>query len=432
MNTIARHQSSMESRYAVSTVFSYYHRVLIVLGTALFFSNLPLYLHSEIGFTTLDAPKEYWILYAIVSFPILAWRLGTVLQPKNVLIAWCAGYIIISILWFYVSSQGDIPWQELRYRFQSVFILCLFCSVYLGSDAIRWARFTIAGMVLFDVTINVYEFFVPNSFSHVVGRSAGLYVNPNIAGECMVLGMVLSVTALPRPIRLPFLVLTGIGVFTTFSRAGILAWTVSVAGFLLLKEVRIKDLIVGTTLGCLMLVLVLLPRLDVLLSALDNAQTINANVLERLAWLTDPTEVEDHSSWERRYIASLAWEKIEEAPVIGYGTGSYHESVIAPHNLYLSYMLDHGVFGVLLLPLLILAVIWNARAGAKLVGGIFGTVFLIFGFFSHGLVFEPSHLLLLSLMAAMGIASREEVEHNSLAAERSHSAISATPLTAET
>jgi len=418
----------------VSTFLTHYHRALIVLGTALFLSNLPLYLHEVVGFTTLNAPKDYWILYALLSAPILARRLKNWLHPKNALVLWCAGYIVISILWFYVSSQGEWPWQELRYRFQSVFILCVFFCIYFGSDEIRWARFAVAGVVLFDTTINVYEFFVPGSFSRTIGRSAGLYINPNIAGECMVLGMVLSVTALPRPLRLPFMLLTGIGVFATFSRGGIFTWAISVAAFLLVREVRIKDLIIGATLGSCLFALVLLPRLDALLSALDNAQTINTNVLERLAWLTDPIGVEDHSSWERRYIADRAWERIGDAPVIGHGTGSYLESVIAPHNQYLAFALDHGVLGLLIYPSLLLALIWNVRAETKHVGMIYGVALLIFGLFSHGLVYEPSHLLLVSLMAAMGVASREEAEHRSLPVERSHRATSTAvvPLPAET
>lgn len=423
----------MESRQAVSTFLTYYHRALIVLGTALFFSNLPLYLYQRIGFRMLEAPKHWWILYAVLCSPILIRRLKNWLHPKNALLLWCAGYIVISILWFYVSSQGEIPWQELRYRFQSVLILCVFFSMYFGQDPIRLARLTLAGVILFDVGINVYEFFVPDSFSTVFGRSAGLYLNPNIAGECMVLGMVLSVTALPRPLRLPFMVLTGIGVFATFSRAGILTWAISVAGFLLLKQVRPKDLLIGMTLGSCLIVLVLLPRLDALLSALDNAQTINSNVLDRLAWFTDPTGVENHSTWERRYIAARAWEKFEDGPVIGHGTGSSYEAEISPHNQYLAFMLDHGVLGLLIFPSLVLAVIWNARAGVKLVGRIFGTVLLIFGFFSHGLLGEPTHLLLFALMATMGIASREEVERSSLPAERNHRTVSAlAPLPAET
>lgn len=417
----------------MSTFLTHYHRALIVFGTAFFFSNLPLYLFDAIGFTTLNAPKDYWILYALLSAPILARRLKNWFHQKNALVLWCAGYIVVSILWFYVSSQGEWPWQEVRYRLQSVLVLCVFFCVYFGSDAIRWARFAVAGVVLFDVTVNVYEFFVPNSFSNVIGRSAGLYLNPNIAGECMVLGMVLSVTALPRPLRLPFMVLTGIGLFATFSRAGIFTWAISVAAFLLVREVRIKDLIVGTALGSCLVVLVLLPQLDALLSALDNAQTINANVLERLAWFTDPTGVEDHSSWERRYIADRAWETIGDAPVIGHGTGSYYELGIPPHNQYLAFMLDHGILGLLIFPSLLLAVIWNARAETKYVGMIYAVGLLVFGLFSHGLVFEPTHLLLISLMATMGIASREEIEQSSLSAERNHRTVSAlAPLPAET
>ena len=60
--------------------------------------------------------------------------------------------------------------------------------IFQESSAIKLARKTLVVAVLFAVALNVYELFVPMAFSNVMGRSAGLYINPNIAGEALVLG----------------------------------------------------------------------------------------------------------------------------------------------------------------------------------------------------------------------------------------------------
>jgi O-antigen ligase len=146
----------------------------------------------------------------------------------------------------------------------------------------------------------------------------------------------------------------------------------------------------------------LLPKLDAILTTMDRTGVINKNTEERLAWLTNPSGVSDASSWSRMYVAQQAWNKFADHPWLGGGTGTFHEAFeIAPHNQYLSYMLDHGVLGATIVPLLLLALLWGARGETMRVGLVFGTTILWLSFFTHSILnFGPS-LILFALLAAM-------------------------------
>jgi len=235
----------------------------------------------------------------------------------------------------------------------------------------------------------------------VLGRSAGLYINPTNAGEAMVLGMILSITLLLPRYRVAFMLLVGIGTLATFSRSGMAAWIVAVVGFLVVGRVSLKHLFFSSAIGLLLVFFILVPHWDELLTTLERSGTINANVQERLEWFADPTGVSDYSSWERQYVAQRAWNKVSEHPFLGSGTGSSYEAAIPPHNQYLSYMLDHGLIGVTILPLLILAATWGARSECRYVALIFGCSFTVLCFSSNTILTDSYVLVIISVMAAM-------------------------------
>jgi len=79
--------------------------------------------------------------------------------------------------------------------------------------------------------------------------------------------------------------------------------------------------------------------------------------------------------------------------------------VILPHNQYLSLMVDHGIIGVMILPLLILAVTWGARGESRCVALIFCGAALFLSFFTHTILYSGHSLILFSLMAAWAAAS---------------------------
>jgi hypothetical protein len=380
----------------------YYHKALIVAAVGIFYTNVPLYVYAKYG---IAAPKQWLILFWLLSLPVLVIRKTAWNALKSPVMIWCFWYAWLTILWFFPSSQSEVVWQEVRWRFIAISEILVFLMIFLDPNAVRLARKMLVLAVFIGVAVNIYEVFYPMSFSQTIGRSAGLYANPTMAGEALVLGMILSATILPPRYRSVFILLVGIGILTTLSRSGVLGWVLAVAGFILAGRLSMKELFVSGALGLLLGVLVLLPRLDQILTTLERKGVVNENVLERLEWFANPTGVSDFSSWERKYVAQRAWNKIAEYPVLGSGTGSSYEATVPPHNQYLSFMLDHGLIGVMILPLLIVAATWGARGETRHVAIVFGCTIAMLSFTTNTILITNYSCILLSLMAAMAATS---------------------------
>ena len=385
---------------------NWYRNILVVASVAIFYTSVPNYVHSTYGIV---APLHWVIGFGILSLPLLIKQIMARSDLlKSPVVVWCFGYAWLTITWFVVSSpQSDWSWQEVRWRALAIIDIVMFLILFANPQTNKVVRQALVVGVLVGVAFSIYELFVPRSFSNVVGRSAGLYGNPNAAGEALVLGMILSVTVLPSKFRAPFLLITGVGVFLTLSRGAILVWLIAFAGLMLIGKVRVKELLLTVSVSLLLVVAILLPRWDQFITTLERDGILNKNVMERIAWLSDPSGVSDDSGWEREYVAKQAWEKVAERPFLGSGTGSSHIAYIPSHNQYLSFMQDHGLIGVAILPLLIVAVTWRAHGESKRIAMIFGFTVLLEGLFSHRVLNEEYMLLLFGVMAAMTLISRE-------------------------
>jgi O-antigen ligase/polysaccharide polymerase Wzy-like membrane protein len=400
----------------VSMKLGYYHQVLIVVAVAIFYTNVPRYLYFNHDLVYLEAPKHWVLLFCLALLPLVLTRTRLLNGFKSPIAFWCFGFALLSVASFFLL-QSDMAWQEVRYRFLAIIMIFSFSMIFWEPGAIRLARKTLVVCALIMVAFNIYELFVPLTFSRVVGRSAGLYEDPNLAGEALVLGMILSFTVLEHRYRAPFILLTGIGVLLTLSRASILAWLIAVTGILLAGRVHLKHVLLTGVGAFIVASVILLPRLDQLLMTWERTGVLNVNVVERLAWLTDPVGTSDHSSWERMYVAKQAWEKIADHPLLGSGTGTAYqqsEQYTATHNQYLSLMMDHGILGVMILPLFILAATWGAREESRTVAIVFASAVLILSLFTHSILYRPHAVILFCLMAAMAAMSRDRESQESV------------------
>ena len=384
-----------------------YHKALIVIAVGIFFTNLPQYVYEARGFTKLDSPKHWVLMFCLLALPVFIRQMLRSNVLKSPVMIWCFGYGALSVLWFFLSAQSETSWAEVRMRFLAIIEIVAFLMVFCAPAATTLTRKALLAALVLAVAVNIYESFAPMSFSQVLGRSAGLYSNPNMSAEALVLGMVLSVSILKSQYRTPFVLLVGIGVFLTVSRGGILAWAVAVAGLLFTREISSKDVVRSGFIAFVLVVLVLLPRWDQLVGTWERTGVLNVNVMERLAWLTDPAGVSDHSSWERKYVAKQAWEKITEHPVLGTGTGSSYEAYTGTHNQYLALMIDHGIIGIVIVPLFILAVTRGARGQSRRIATVFGFTIIVLSFFSHTIFYTSYNLVMFSLMAAITATSRD-------------------------
>lgn len=373
--------------------------ILAVISVAVFFTNIPNYAHLHHG---MFVPYQWVLGVGGLSLPLIIQRV----QRSNVLgstvAIWSFLYILLSMLWFIPSSQDEVAWQEVRSRALTVIELMMFLIVFASEDMNRLARQVLVVGVLVGVGLNIYELFVPLSFSPIIGRSAGMYVNPTTSSFALVGGMIFAVTVLPRWVRGVFILIVGIGVVSTFSRGGIIGWCVASVSFVLAKQITSKDVVHAAFAGILIIGMFVMTRGEEFLETLNRTGVINANVEERLSWLTDPSGVQDQSSWARAYVAKRLWDKWAEKPFLGGGTGAaYAAFEIPPHNEYLMFMVDHGLIGIMVFPLLILSVIYEARGEFRLLVMLFGSIQAVNGLMSHTLLTEPQTLLLFALAATL-------------------------------
>lgn len=372
---------------------------LAFLSVAVFFTNLPNYLHIHRWGIV---PYQWVIGFGILALPLFVRQVCKSNVLGRTVIGWSLLYVIVSLLWFIPSTQDDIAWQEVRSRALTAIELMAFFILFAAPEMNRIVRRALVAGVLVGVALNVYEVFVPLSFSEIIGRSAGLYINPTTSSLALVGGMIITVTIVPRWFRSIYVLTAGVGVLSTFSRGGIILWCVATAGFVLFRLIPSRDVVKAMVLGALIFAALIIQQGSEFLDALTRTGVLNANVEERLEWLTDPSGVQDRSGWARTYVAKRLWEKWAETPFFGEGTGAaYSAFEIPPHNQYLLLMVDHGLVGMLLFPLLLLSVIYEARGVSIALVLLFGFVQALAGLMSNTLLTEPQTLLLLAVAATM-------------------------------
>src|ERR1700693_2132120 len=385
---------------------------MFVAGTifAIFFTNLPLFLFLT---GILPIRPVVWVLViGVSSLPIVFLKEHKLTQSSIMVIIWCFAFLLISIAWFFPSTQSSIALQELETRVRAVLFLIITMFILGQEDAQTWARRVILIAVLLAVITNLYEVLDPYFFVQEdneffkLGRSAGFYINPNGAASAIFIGMIFSIGILREKYRVPFSLFCLLGILTTVSRAGILMWII--VNIICLKQGLIKPKMLFRTIVFLFIITIFtIPFWADLERVYADQIAISAESFERIFISSDSLDT-DLSANERNDVLRLGWKMFLESPLIGNGIAStleweYRSST---HNMYLTFMVDHGFIGVLILPFLVYVLTWHARGEAKLIAISFSITILIFAFFNHNSIDGHLYLLSYSLMAAMSETSQ--------------------------
>lgn len=219
--------------------------------------------------------------------------------------------------------------------------------------------------------------------------------------------MIFSVSLLQPIYRLPFVSIIGIGVLLTFSRGAILGWLVTVIIFTITRVLHLNKLLYWV-LGVGTIIISLGSQWS---EELLQNLSLNQNSLERISWFQNVSTSDSEDSADSRLeVAQLAWQMFTQHPIFGNGIASTltWNMNISTHNIYLYYMADHGFLGALILPVLVYAVIQDARGETKYIGLAFAAFILLWGLFSHNILEERYILIMFSLMAAMTAAIQLE------------------------
>lgn len=382
----------------------------------------------------LPAPPLAWM---VIVFAIAA--LGALLDVSRIgsgaFWAWAIANASIAMASFLWSSGSDVALQEVRNRVLSSLQLIAYVILLADARVRRVARTAIVLSTLGAIVLNLWEVTHPMAFSMSLGRSAGFYVNPNIAGAALIAGMVLGLPAVPVRLRELYMLLVAVGVFTTLSRGALLCWMVVVAWLVVSRAVRGKRLAITFASGAALAL-----SIGGAMIASGQLGYIGGGaerfVRQRLGIGNSAELGADVSASSRSKLALHAADMFGERPLVGHGAGATVEwsEPESTHNVYIRQLAEYGFFGAWLAPLL-LVISWRAaRMRASDPGSVASvyaddaddeqmrratsTAFVIFlalwGLFSHNVLDDPFMLIGIALIATL--PSRRALRSNAATA----------------
>lgn len=377
----------------------WYRTAVVFVSVMVFFTNFADYSH-RFGLIAL-----HWIILLCgVASPLAISGLRELRMRIPPLIIWAAGYLLVTIFWYFPSIQTGESFQDLQTRFLAMIVLGMMLFMLAQPREQHTARVAVALSVLLAVALNVYELFNPLTFSNIPGRSMGLYSNVNQSGAALMLGMIVAYGIVPSRLRMPFVALTAIGIITTFSRAAILGWILVVLYLALRSGLGVTQLRRIFILCIVVFGFLVSPLWGDMQRSLEERGTLTLDVVQRLNFITGNARTTDASTQERTTIARFAWRLFSEKPLTGFGTGQHRQLegfAVSTHNVYLAQMVDHGILGLFVLPLMIVAALWGLRREDVDLALPFAMFLSLWGFFNHNVLEERYILVAVALIGAI-------------------------------
>jgi O-antigen ligase len=392
-----------------------YRKALAVMAVVLFFTNC-------IGFVfdaelTSIPPLYPYLALVGLSLPLLLTSHGLGGAPGRRAMLWACAYCAIVVTSVFWSEQSDATLAEVRLRLLGAGFMVTMLIVLADARALSSVRSSIAVCTVVAAIINVYELPHPHVFSAVVGRAAGLYMNPNMSGEALTLGALISVGSLSRRWRAPFLAIVLAGVVLTLSRAAIFCWVLILPLLITRRVVRVRALLTAV---CAM---ALVGAATLFLTAAGqrvlDAFRVGGDVLEvwnRVLSFNAVVAAGDFSTEMRLAAARRAMEMFTTHPLLGYGTGATTTWAfpISTHNIYLRHLAEYGIVGGAIYPSLVGITSHGLWARDRTLAVATGLFLLIWGLFSHNVLDAWYNLLAVSYFLALGDSVADNGEASAL------------------
>lgn len=316
--------------------------------------------------------------------------LGLVLAQAVVVPPAAPDVLKFRILWAVVTASAIIVLQNAKER-----------------DLVWSMRLVVAFSILVLFLEYSSRFSLPLKMSTVVGRAAGLYMNPNSAPFFLCAAMPLVTLRASVLVRLAWYLMVGIATQLTFSRGGMLLWIsmVVMAEAFSLSSTRGKNY----GLKVLVLAFVALALYTAYGLFIESAQTFLAGALDENTANRLRFGAND-SSKIRIYIIERAIDVAQSSIVFGKGIGfaySWGEG-ISVHNIFVLVLLEQGVLGLLWMALLFVSLL-SLRPP---IGIWVSTILVVGGMFNHNLFDSPTYGLVIALYAALPsvLRARDQAE----------------------
>jgi len=314
---------------------------------------------------------------------------------------WLFLFLEWNLFSFLISSQSEVALQRLITSVEMILVFMAFLWFLLERKLHQPITLIMAVVAILGSIINIQDFFNP-TYSSVPGRAAGLYENPNISGFILILSMSSAMAPLSIQLRRALIAIVSIAVFLTFSRAswfvlGVSCLWLARKGYLGGKATRVfVTMVVGIS-AAIFVFTMLSGVLANVIASLPIASYLDANTLARLGSSAFAT---DYSASERMAVAQFAITSFfnGENQIFGVGLGHTYEwgMNVSTHNMYLLFLVEGGLVGLILF-LSLLAILWKSAFG---VGRLVVFQVAVNSLFDHNLLDSPVRIIFLAMVAA--------------------------------
>jgi hypothetical protein len=383
------------------------NKVVLALILICLYLNLPVYIFKlQNGLL----PKYFYYGLVLLLAPMLFTRMRKIsTYMTSPFVLWTMALLALQLLHLMSSSyalEHRIN-QLILTRVQNFIMVIIIGYAFsiIRASAYQWTFVLLAVVAPCVVTV---DFLFPGTLypmeleGAVIGRAGGTFINPNDASASLLLIFLLACPVVPKKYRLPLLLLCGVGVLVTFSRAAMMTW--ALLWIYLLVRRRIPA--VG---AMIMLAMIALPMAMGSMNSYLNTRSEFAgsidNIEQRLAFFSNK-RIDDESGQARMEVMEAGWETFLRNPVTGIGAGETSVGVterwpypVNTHNQLMALAAEYGVVGIILwcwLALMLLRGRFFEDYAMQIAAVL---MFIFMTFFTHNMFDFPFWLITFSLLS---------------------------------
>ncbi|MDA8387638.1 MAG: O-antigen ligase family protein [Nitrospiraceae bacterium] len=375
--------------------------IFTFFNVLLYFSNAHLYFFDA-RLTSFKPLYWYFITIAVGGLLLVFHQGARIPRPASMrLIGWALLFMAMAAVSFVLmTGTSRVAMQVLITACEAMALLVMFSLFLQDERSARVAAYAVFLVVVFSVVMNYVDF--ANLFGGAVhlsivhGRAAGLYENPNISGQALAMGMVLSASLVPKRLRWLFCLFVATGVVLTFSRGAIILWMIAVLGLAWADMFVLRRMTSVAVMGLLVIALTAALTAGGWVGAFRAAglgSYLDADTSSRIG--QSFLDQRDYSSRARLAVAQRGLELFLERPFFGWGIGSTQDlySGVSTHDMFILLGAEYGIIGVLIFCALIW-VLWRAHTEHS---GLIALLYGVAGLFSHNNLEASSVMVVLAL-----------------------------------
>lgn len=401
----SRHGPSSQRRS--SRVLTAWTGIVLSVILACIFLHLPVFAYA------MDKsllPKFFYVGFMALLLPLLIARLNAFMAYlTSPFVLWAGVLLLLNLI--HLASDGDAVTARSEalviFRMQAVAMVILLGFGFTQMRATGWERAFVVLAVLLPAAV-IVDFLYPGVLypgdtpGAVQGRAAGTFINPTIAGEALLLAFLMACPLVQKRYRTPLILLAGIGVLLTFTRAAMVSWIV-IWVFLMVR----RRLPAFSAIAALMVIAVplVMGGLESYISKQNDFGPALENVQQRLLFFSQ-ARLDDDSAKERGAVLRAGWEAFSSNPVTGAGAGVTDGGAsrlwphsVSTHNQLVSLAAEYGLAGVALWIWLLVLLLRGRYFADRTMQTAVILLFCMMTFFTHNMFDFPYWLLTFALLS---------------------------------